>query len=140
VQIGARQSDLVPSFLAMEPIGIIYAAGQQPLKSFITGINIPPMPDQKSLSAFFAHFSEAEIQMISHGYGRGIYFQAYSLCSALKKARDCPGFFNRFPILEKRSVDSFSSSRYLWLYAVIERRFLSSLQRAISHDLCEISF
>ncbi len=32
--------------------------------------------------------------MISHGYGRGIYFQAYSLCSALKKAQDCPVFFN----------------------------------------------
>lgn len=80
--------------LAMEPIGIIYIAGQQPLKSHIIGINIPPIPDQKSLSAFFAHFSETENQMISHGYGRGIYFQAYSLCSALKKARDCPGFFN----------------------------------------------
>lgn len=80
--------------LAVEPLGIIYAAGQQPLKSLITGINIPPIPDQKSLSAFFAHFSQVETQMISHGYGRGIYFQAYSLCSALKKARDCPGFFN----------------------------------------------
>jgi hypothetical protein len=80
--------------LAVEPIGIIYAAGQQPLKSLITGINIPPIPDQKSLSAFFAHFSEEETEMISHGYGRGIYFQAYSLCSALKKAQDCPIFFN----------------------------------------------
>ncbi|MFC2146404.1 hypothetical protein ACFLRT_03480 [Acidobacteriota bacterium] len=80
--------------LVVEPIGIIYAAGQQPLKSLITGINIPPIPDQKSLSAFFAHFSEEETQMISHGYGRGIYFQAYSLCSALKKARDCPVFFD----------------------------------------------
>jgi len=80
--------------LAMEPIGVIYIASQQPLKSHIIGINIPPIPDQKSLSAFFAHFSESETQMISHGYGRGIYFQAYSLCSALKKARDCPVFFN----------------------------------------------
>jgi hypothetical protein len=80
--------------LVMEPIGVIYIAGQQPLKSHIIGINIPPIPDQKSLSAFFAHFNESETQMISHGYGRGIYFQAYSLCSALKKARDCPVFFN----------------------------------------------
>ncbi|NIM17171.1 MAG: hypothetical protein GTO45_27645 [Candidatus Aminicenantes bacterium] len=64
------------------------------MRSHIIGINIPPIPDQKSLSAFFAHFSEAETQMISHGYGRGIYFQAYSLCSALKKAQDCPVFFN----------------------------------------------
>lgn len=80
--------------LVMEPLGMIYTASQQPLKSFITGINIASIPDQKSLSAFFAHFSAAETQMISHGYGRGIYFQAYSLCSALKKARDCPGFFN----------------------------------------------
>jgi hypothetical protein len=80
--------------LAMEPIGIIYRAGQQPLRSHIIGLNFPPIPDQKSLSAFFAHSSEAETQMISHGYGRGIYFQAYSLCSALKKARDCPVFFN----------------------------------------------
>jgi len=80
--------------LVMEPIGVIYIAGQQPLKSHIIGINIPSIPDQESLSAFFALFSEEETQMISHGYGRGIYFQAYSLCSALKKARDCPVFFN----------------------------------------------
>jgi hypothetical protein len=89
-----RSADPKYRLLAVEPLGIIYAAGQQPLKSLITGLNIPPIPDQKSLSAFFSHFSQAEIQMISHGYGRGIYFQAYSLCSALKRARYCPGFFN----------------------------------------------
>lgn len=80
--------------LIMEPIGIIYIACQQPLKSHIIGINIPSIPDQQSLLDFFTHFNEAETQMISHGYGRGIYFQAYSLCSAFKKARDCPAFFN----------------------------------------------
>jgi hypothetical protein len=80
--------------LAMEPIGVVYIAGQQPLKSHIIGINVPSIPDRKRLSAFFAHFSEEETQMISHGYGRGIYFQTYSLCSALKKAQDSPAFFN----------------------------------------------
>ena len=89
-----RTADPKYTLLAMEPIGVIYTAGQQPLKSLITGINIPPFPDLKSLSAFFGHFSEAETQMISHGYGRGIYFQNFSLSSALKKARDCPVFFN----------------------------------------------
>jgi hypothetical protein len=80
--------------LALEPLGIAYIAGQQPLKSRFIGLNIPRIPDIESVSAFFAHFSEGEIEMISHGYGRGIYFQAYSLCSALKKAKNCPAFFN----------------------------------------------
>jgi len=91
-----RWADPKYRLLVMEPIGIIYIASQQPLKSNIIGINIPPIPDQKSLAAFFTHFNEAETAMISHGYGRGIYFQAYSLCSALKKARNSPGFFNTF--------------------------------------------
>lgn len=88
--------------LAMEPIGVVYTASQQPLRSFFIGINIPPFPDQNSLSAFFAHFSELEIQTISHGFGRGIYFKAYSLCSALKKVLACDAFFN--PLCSIRGI------------------------------------
>lgn len=89
-----RSADSRYRLLALEPIGIIYIASRQPLRSFLIGINIPPFPDHDSLSAFFAHFSEPEIQIISHGFGRGVYFKAYSLCSALKEVLACDGFFN----------------------------------------------
>ena len=80
--------------LALEPIGIVYTAARQPLRSFLIGMNIPPFPDPGRLSSFFDNFSEPERQMISHGYGRGIYFKVFSLRSALKEALNCPCFFN----------------------------------------------
>lgn len=80
--------------LAMEPVGVIHIAARQPLRSYIIGINIPSFPDPEGLSAFFDNFSEPERQMISHGYGRGIYFKVFSLRSALKEALNCPCFFN----------------------------------------------
>ncbi len=84
------------TLLSLEPIGAIYTAAQQRLQSFIFGVNIPPFPDPEMLSSFFNNFSEPEMQMISHGYGRGIYFKAFSLRSALKEALNCPCYFDRF--------------------------------------------
>ncbi len=80
--------------LALEPIGLSYTAARQPLRSFIVGVNIPSFPDPGGLSLFFDNFSEPETQVISHGYGRGIYFNEFSLRSALREALNCPGFFN----------------------------------------------
>jgi hypothetical protein len=89
-------ADTKYKLLAMEPIGVIYMASQQPLRSFLIGINIPPFPDHKSLSLFFSNFNVEETRMISHGFGRGAYFQANSLCAALRKSMDCPAFFDPF--------------------------------------------
>lgn len=80
--------------LALEPIGVVYTAARQPLRSFLIGINIPSFPDPGRLPGFFTNFSEPERQMISHGYGRGIYFNVFSLRSALKEVLNCPCFFN----------------------------------------------
>lgn len=80
--------------LSMEPVGVLYIAAQQPVRSFLIGINIPPFPDPGALQSFFDSFSEAERQMISHGYGRGLYFKMFSLGAALEEALNCPGFFN----------------------------------------------
>ena len=88
--------------LALEPVGVIYTAAQQRLRSFIMGINIPYFPDSGMLSSFFNNFSEPEMQMISHGFGRGIYFKVFSLRSALKEVMNCPSFFN--PLYSIRGV------------------------------------
>jgi hypothetical protein len=80
--------------LTMEPIGVVYTAARQPLRSFIIGINVPSFPDPEPLGLFFDNISEPETQMISHGYGRGIYFKVFSLRSALEKALNCPCFFD----------------------------------------------
>lgn len=82
--------------LTIEPVGVIYTASQIPLRSCLMGINIPVFPDQHTLSKFFLNFSELETQALSHGYGRGLFFQAGGLCSALKKGMACPGFFEPF--------------------------------------------
>lgn len=82
--------------LALEPIGVIYTAAQQRLRSFLIGVNIPPFPSPGILSSFFNNFSEPEMHMISHGYGRGIYFKVFSLRSALKEALNCPNLFKSF--------------------------------------------
>ena len=89
-----RFTDTRYKLLALEPIGVIYIASQQPLRSSLIGINIPPFPDLKKLSLFFANFDEEETRMISHGFGRGTYFQTNSLCAALRKSMECPTFFN----------------------------------------------
>lgn len=86
--------------LALEPIGVVYLAGQQPLKSRFIGINVPAVPGPGSLRDFFDHFDDAETQMISHGYGRGMYFKVYSLYSALRKARECPVFFESLYVIQ----------------------------------------
>ncbi len=80
--------------LVFEPIGVIYTASLQPVKSRLFELNLPPIPGPEAMSAFFAHFSEAETQMMSHGYGRGVYFPAFSLGSALEKALNCPAYFD----------------------------------------------
>lgn len=82
--------------LVLEPVGVIYTAAQLRLRSFFIGVNTPSFPSPWVLSSFFNNFSEPEMQMISHGYGRGIYFKVFSLRSALKAVLNCPCFFNSF--------------------------------------------
>lgn len=94
IEVINRSADSKYKLLAMEPVGVIYTASQQPLRSFLIGINIPPFPDDKSLMSFFDNFNEAETQIISHGFGRGVYFKAHSLYAALRQSRDCPAFFD----------------------------------------------
>jgi hypothetical protein len=79
--------------MALEPIGIIYIASQYPLRSALMGINIPRFPRKKSLNSFFHNFNKPEIEVISHGFGRGLFFQAHSLSSAIKNALANPDFF-----------------------------------------------
>lgn len=86
--------------LAIEPVGVLYTAAQQPLRSLIIGINIPPFPGPLALQSFFNCFNETERQMISHGYGRGLYFKVFSLRSALKDALNCPCFFNSNDVIK----------------------------------------
>jgi len=80
--------------LAMEPIGVMYTAAGHPLRSSFIGIKIPPFPNSEALQLFFHQFNEPERQMISHGYGRGLYFKLFSLPAALKQAMKCPRFFD----------------------------------------------
>lgn len=80
--------------LAMEPVGVLYIAAQQPVRSFIIGIDSPRFPDPQGLAEFFGRFSEAETRISSHGFGRGSFFQAYSLCAALRKVLNHNTFFN----------------------------------------------
>jgi len=79
--------------LALEPIGVISIACEHPLRCSLIGINVPPVPNKKTFCNFIDCFKEEELSIISHGYGRGLYFRSLSLFSALKRAQDCPDCF-----------------------------------------------
>lgn len=91
-------------FLAMEPIGVIYIAGQQPLKSHIIGINIPPIPDQKSLSAFFAHFSEGT-RFFHDGVISALSFLEWNLPGLLESLEE-----NRYTEKAREMVNSYRAN------------------------------
>jgi len=81
-------------FLAIEPIGFLYVIGQTPLRSSLAGIRGPSLPTKDVLESFFGNFTESEIRYISHGLGRGTYFQVFSLPAAVRKGLRCPCLFN----------------------------------------------
>jgi len=77
--------------LAVEPAGVMLVAAGQRLKSRLIGIRLPQNCREKRRRDFAGKFTaEEEIRMISHGYGRGLYFQALTLRSALKEAQTGP--------------------------------------------------
>jgi hypothetical protein len=87
-------------FLAIEPIGFLYVIGQTPLRSSLAGIRGPSLPAKDVLESFFGQFTETEIRNISHGLGRGTYFQVLSLSAAVRKGLRCPGLFNPLFIMK----------------------------------------
>lgn len=88
--------------MTMEPIGLVYAGSRQRLKARFAGISLPPVDEPENISRFFSRFNDMDIRMISHGYGRGTYFQNVTLRSALRAAVECPEFLD--PLYAVRGV------------------------------------
>jgi hypothetical protein len=88
--------------LVFEAAGVISVAAAKPFKSAMIGIPVPQTFSMTELEGFFRFINQPEKDMMSHGFGRGLYFGTFTLRSALLRALSCPSLFH--PGLAARGV------------------------------------
>lgn len=93
-QIVEKSADPKYRPLVFEAAGVICVAATQPIKSALIGIRVPQSFSKDGLERFFRFINQPEVDEMSHGYGRGLYFKKFTLRSALKQALSCPSFFH----------------------------------------------
>lgn len=122
--------------LVFEAAGVICVAAAQPFKSALIGIRVPRPFSREGLERFFQFIGQPEIDMMSHGFGRGLYFKTFTLRSSLKQALSCPSFLH--PGLAVRGVG--------FAYAMVNCEslpdvfFTANRLKEVKKDLEEITF
>jgi hypothetical protein len=93
-RIVADTADPNYRLLVFEGAGVIGLAASQPRRSALIGLPVPRTFSRDVLARFIRSIDRQALDMMSHGFGRGLYFKTLTLRSSLKRARSCLPFFH----------------------------------------------
>ncbi len=80
--------------LVFEGAGVICLVASQPRRSSLIGLPVLRTFRRDMMEHFIRHIDRQALDMMSHGFGRGLYFRTFTLRGSLKRALSCPSFFH----------------------------------------------
>lgn len=89
-----KSADPKYRLMVYEAAGIISIAAALPLRSALIGIPVPRSFNLDGLEKFIRFIDRPEMDMMSHGFGRGLYFRKFTLRSSLHCAISRPHLFH----------------------------------------------
>lgn len=99
-RIVAKTADPKYRLMVFEGAGVICLAASQPRRSSLIGLPVPRTFGRNILSRFISGIDRKTLDMMSHGFGRGLYFKTLTLRSSLKRALSCPSIFHPGPAVK----------------------------------------